>query len=68
MAAIFWPGGPAGQFAHTAQPIGLLRACGKRPRRRTAEKGDELASLHVPPVRTTPSAMPNNNRLRPGGE
>jgi hypothetical protein len=21
MAAIFWPGGPAGQFAHTARPL-----------------------------------------------
>ena len=30
----------------------------------TAEKRDELASLHVPPVKVRRSAMLNHNRLR----
>ena len=34
-----------------------LRSRRRRPRRRTAEKGDKLASLHASPVRTTLCAM-----------
>jgi hypothetical protein len=35
--------------ADAPHPIRLLRACGKWPRRRAAEKRDELAPLHLPP-------------------
>ena len=47
-----------------------LRSRRHRPRRRTAEKGDKLASLHVSPVRTTLCAMAKAKpiTLRPGGE
>jgi hypothetical protein len=37
------------QHANPPHPFGLLRAHGERPRgrRRTADKGDEVAPLHV---------------------
>ena len=51
MAAIFWTGGPAGQFAHTARPLrrgavvdGLVGA-------ERAGAGDLLALLEVMMVR-----------------
>jgi hypothetical protein len=40
--------------------VGGMTTRRRRPRwRRTADKRDELAPLPVPPVRTTPFAMPN---------
>ena len=36
----------AHEYADATDPLGLLRARSERPRRRTAEKRDELASLH----------------------
>jgi hypothetical protein len=45
----------AEENGNPSHALGLLGAYRKRPRsRRTAEKSDELAPLHVPPVRTTP--------------
>jgi len=39
------------QDADAPHPIGLLGACSKRPRRRAAEKRDELATSHCSPER-----------------
>ena len=41
--------GQVHKHADAPHPLGLLRACGERPRRRAAEKRDELASPHVRP-------------------
>jgi hypothetical protein len=41
------------QYPNAPHALGLLRERGERPRgRRIAEKGDELAPLHVPPENT----------------
>src|SRR5262249_38943433 len=38
--------GESHQHADPPHPLALLRACRERPRRRSAEKRDELAALH----------------------
>jgi hypothetical protein len=35
------------QYADSAHPVGLLRPCRHRPRSRSANEANELASLHV---------------------
>ena len=52
--------GPGVERADPPTALGLLCVRHERPcGRRTTEKRNEIAPLHVPPVRTTPCAMLN---------
>ena len=53
------------EHADTAHPLGLLGAGSKRPRNcRAAEKGNELAPVHLCPPENTSRAMRKYSRLR----
>jgi hypothetical protein len=56
------------EYAYSPHPAGLLRSHRNRPRSRTAEKHDELASSHVRLLRTRRSQCLKLSTLEPSGE
>src|SRR5262245_33481928 len=58
-----WIVGLALQHADTPHPLALLRARRERPRSRTAEQSDELASLHS--ITSSASASSVEGTVRP---